>query len=227
VDSLFRFLVKYENWVYAALVLGGVFAVRSTWLAWSEWRRSVYGLEKELALQRVRTSGAVVILLLMIGLSLFCMVSFVVPFLPGAMFRPTPTVDLLTTPLATLNPGSGTAGAVTSAPPAGSSGCVPGKLIITFPAPDAEISDNITVKGTVDMPNFGYFKYEFAQQGDEQWTTIGAGNTLKHDENLGSWDPTALPQGDYRLRLVVIDNLGNTLTPCIVPVHVIGPTPTP
>jgi hypothetical protein len=227
VDSLFRFLVKYEVWVYAALALGAIFAIRSAWIAWSEWRRSVYGLEKELSLQRVRISGAAVILLLMIGLSQFCLVSFVVPFLPGATFLLTPTADLLGTPVSTLEPGVPTTEAGTPAPPPGTTGCIPGQLIITSPAPGEEIGGKITLIGTVDLPNYGFYKYEFAQQGSEQWTTIAAGNKILHDEELGAWDPTALVPGDYQLRLIVTDNLGNLLPPCVVPVRLIAPTPTP
>jgi len=227
VDSLFRFLVKYEIWVYIALGLGALFAIRSAWLAWSEWRRSVYGLEKELSLHRVRISGAAVVLLLLIGLSQFCLVSFVVPFLPGATFLLTPTADLLQTPVSTLEPGAATPQAGTTAPPPGTSGCVPGHLVITFPAAGQEISSKITLTGTVDVENYGYFKYEFASQGNEQWTTIGAGNEILHDKNLGAWDPTSLVPGDYRLRLIVTDNLGQLMTPCIVPVRILAPSPTP
>jgi len=232
VDSFFRFLVKYEIWVYLALGLGAVFAIRAAWKAWSEWRRSVYGLEKELCLQRLRISGAVVILLLMIGLSQFCLVSFVVPFLPGMTFIPTPTADLLQTPVSTLNASAATLKAGTLAPPPGTTGCVPKQLMISFPAPGQEISGSITLLGTVDVPNYGYYKYEFAQQGSEQWTTIGAGNDVKNDaknnnHKLGAWDPSALVSGDYQLRLIVTDNLGKLLPPCIVPVRVVAPAPTP
>jgi len=227
VDSLFRFLVKYEFWVYMVLALGAVFALRSAWKAWSEWSRSVYGLEKELSLQRVRISGAALILLLMIGLSQFCLVSFVVPFLPGTTFLLTPTADLLQTPVSTLEPGAATPEAGTPAPPPGTTGCVPGQLMITFPIPGQEIGGNIGLTGTVDVENYGYYKYEYSQQGNEQWTTIGAGNELRHEESLGAWDPRALVPGDYQLRLIVTDNLGNLLPACIVPVRVVAPTPTP
>jgi hypothetical protein len=227
VDSVFPFLVKYEFWIYAALALGAVFAIRSAWIAWSEWRRSVYGLEKELTLQRVRISGAAVILLLLIGLSQFCLVSFVVPFLPGTTFLLTPTADLLQTPVSALEAGAATPEARVPAPAPGTTGCTPGQLMITFPEPGQEIGGSIELIGTVDVQNYGYFKYEYSQQGNEQWTTIGAGNELRHEESLGAWNPTALVPGDYELRLIVTDNLGNLLSPCIVPVRVIAPVPAP
>src|ERR1700690_3427501 len=97
----------------------------------------------------------------------------------------------------------------------------------SFPEPGKDISDSITLKGTVDLPNFGYYKYEYALQGSEQWTTIAADNKVKQDTDLGIWDPTALVPGDYELRLVVTDNLGNILPPCVVPIHLVAPTATP
>jgi hypothetical protein len=226
VESLFRFLVKYEIWVYLALALGAIFAIRALWNAWSEWHKSVYGLEKELSLQRLRISGAAVILLLMIGMGQFCLVSFVVPFLPGSTFLLTPTADLLQTPVSTLE--AGVPAPETSIPiQPGENGCKPGHLIITSPTPGQEIGGKITLIGSVDVENYGYFKYEFAPQGSEQWTTIGAGNDIRQNKELGAWDPSVLVPGDYQLRLVVTDNLGKLLPPCIVPVRVIAPTATP
>jgi len=235
VDSLFHFLVTYEWVIYAVVGFGAIFAIRSTWKAWRELRRSVFGLEKELSVQRLRISGATVILLLMIGLSQFCLASFVVPFLPAATFLLTPTANLLQTPQSTLDPGAvATSAASTPLPPPGTTGCVPGQLIITYPAPRQEISGQITITGNVNVPNFGFYKYEFARQGAEDWTTIGAGNKLNpKDESpnswtLGAWNPTELVPGDYQLRLVVTDNLNNSpLPPCIVPVRIVAPTPTP
>jgi hypothetical protein len=235
VDSLFRFLVKYELVTYAIIGLGAIFAIRSTWKAWGELHRSVFGLEKELSVQRLRISGATVILLLMIGLSQFCLVSFVVPFLPATAFLLTPTANLLQTPESTLDASAAaTAAAGTPLPPPGTTGCVPGQLIITFPVPGQEISGKINLTGNVNVPNFGFYKYEFARQGNQDWTTIGAGNKLNPDNEplnswtLGAWDPTELVPGDYQLRLIVTDNLGKSpLSPCIIPVRIVAPTPTP
>ncbi len=235
MDSLFRFIVRYELVIYAILGLGAIFALRSTLKAWSELHRSVFGLEKEISLQRLRLSGGTAILLLMIGLSQFCLVSFVVPFLPAVTFLHTPTADLLQKPVMTLDPiAQATALASTPLPPPGSVGCVPGQLMITFPAPRQEIGSQITITGNVNIPNFGFYKYEFARQGSEDWTTIGAGNKLneqKQDPNawdLGAWNPSALVPGDYQIRLIATDNQNNSpLPPCVIPVRIIAPTPIP
>jgi hypothetical protein len=223
VDALFRFLVQYEVLVYLILATGAVFAARSLWKAWTEWHAAVFGLEKELSFQKVRVSGALFILLLMIGLSQFCLVTFIVPFLPATTFRLTPTANLLQTPAATLSAGDLTAQISTPAPPAGTVGCVPGQIIISSPKPGDEITGKITLTGTVDVPSFGFYKYEYSPQGSGTWATIAAGNQIIHDGELGVWDTSQLISGDYQLQLVVTDNLGKALPACIIPLRVKAP----
>jgi hypothetical protein len=75
--------------------------------------------------------------------------------------------------------------------------------------------------GTVDIPNFGFYKYEIAPAGSDTWATIAAGRSVVKDGPLGRWDTSALTPGDYQVRLVVVDNQGTILSPCVVPVRVI------
>jgi len=42
---------------------------------------------------------------------------------------------------------------------------------------------------------------------------------------LGTWDTSALAPGNYMLRLVVTDNQGIALTPCVIQVVVDAPAP--
>lgn len=220
MNDLFRFFVEYEFVIYLILGIGAVFSIRLLLKALAEWRLAVFGLEKELIFQRMRVSGAFLILFALIALSQFCLVTFVVPFLPASTFLSTPTVDLRT-PRATS--GKGTPGATgTPAPPPGSIGCLPGQLIITAPKPGDEVKGKIILKGTVNIQNFGFYKYEYTPQGSEQWATILAGDQIVKDGDLGQWDTTELTPGDYQLRLLVTDNVGTALPPCIIPVHVIA-----
>jgi hypothetical protein len=223
LDALFRFLVQYEILIYLILTIGAVFVARSLWKAWAESRSAVFGLEKELSFQKVRVSGAFFILLVMIGLSQFCLVTFIVPYLPATTFLLTPTADLLQTPVATLSADSLTAQIGSSAAPAESVGCVPGQIMVSSPQSGGDAQGKIVISGTVEVPNFGFFKYEYALQGSETWSTIAAGDKTIRDGELGAWDTSQLPPGDYQLRLLVTDNLGKALTPCIIPVHVIAP----
>lgn len=223
MDALFRFLVQYEVLVYLILAIGVVFSARSLWKAWAEWRAAVFGLEKELSFQKVRVSGAFLILLVMIGLSQFCLVTFIVPFLPATTFLLTPTADLLQTPVATLSADALTAQLGNPSAPAGLVGCVPGQIMVSSPGPGGEVQGKVVISGTVDVPNFGFFKYEYASQGSETWSTIAAGDKAIRDGELGAWDTSQLIPGDYQLRLLVTDNLGKALPACIIPVHVIAP----
>jgi len=227
VDALFRFLVQYEPLVYLILTIGAVFAARSLWKAWVEWHSAVFGLEKELSFQKVRVSGALFILLIMIGLSQFCLVSFIVPFLPATTFRSTPTADLLQTPAATLSATDLTAQIGTPAAPAGSVGCIPGQIMLSSPKPGGEVQGKIILTGTVNVQNFGFFKYEYAPQGSETWATIAAGDQIVTDGELGAWDTSQLVPGDYQIRLLVTDNVGKPMPACILSVRVIAPVTTP
>jgi len=225
LDALFRFLVQYELFIYLILVIGVIFTARALWKAWKEWHSAIFGLEKELSFQKVRVSGALFIILMMIGLSQFCLVTFIVPFLPANTFRPTPTADLLQTPAATLSAQDMTAQVGTPLAPAGTVGCIPNQLMISSPQPGTEVQGKITLTGTVDVPNFGFYKYEYATQGSEIWATIAAGNKIVSNGELGVWETSQLVPGDYQIRLLVTDNLGKPLPACVVPLRVIAPSP--
>lgn len=225
MDALFRFLVQYETLAYLLLTIAGIFSARSLWKAWAEWRSSVFGLEKELSFQKVRIAGVVFILLVMIGLSQFCLVSFIVPFLPATTFRPTPTADLLQTPAAPLAQTSPDQTSLPGTPsaPAVTLDCIPGQIMFSSPKSGDEVNGKIILSGTVNVENFGFFKYEYTSLGSDTWTTIAAGDKVIIDGELGAWDTAQLVPGDYQIRLLVTDNLGKPMPACTIPVRVIAP----
>jgi hypothetical protein len=81
----------------------------------------------------------------------------------------------------------------------------------------------VTLTGTADIPNIGYYKYEFSPLGTENWSTIQAAHKVVQDNQLGTWDTTGLVSGDYLLRLVVTDNQGQELPACVLQVRVTAP----
>ncbi|PKN91794.1 MAG: hypothetical protein CVU44_17955 [Chloroflexi bacterium HGW-Chloroflexi-6] len=222
MDALFRYLVKYEGPIYILLGLGALFALRSVWLAWDEWRKAVFGLEKEIAYQRLRSTSAVAILLLMIALSQFCLVTFVAPYLPSITFTFTATPDLLNGLSASALPDS-TPEANLLALPAENTDCTPGQIMITSLEPRQEISGRVTLIGTAKVENYGFYKYEYRQQSNEEWITIAAGRDIIENGELGSWDTSSLLPGDYEIRLIVIDNQNNPLPACTIPVRIVEP----
>ncbi len=106
--------------------------------------------------------------------------------------------------------------------PAGN-GCVAGQVEVTDPQPNQNIQGEVQLVGTVNIPNFGFYKYEYKQAGSDTWSTIAAGNQVISQGNLGVWNTSLLVPGDYVLRIVVTDNKGQPLPACEVPVRIIAP----
>jgi hypothetical protein len=223
--GLYRFLASYEALIYIVLAIGALFSLRWLWNSWTEWRQALYKLEREFSLRRMSQGLTISLIIIILFCTEFAVASFVLPGLPADVFLSTPTLDLLATPAGTLSPEVMTQ--IAAAPPAAQTstaqGCVPDQVMITAPEPAEEISGIVDIQGSVSAPNFGFYKYEVAPQASETWVTISAGRTTKNNESLGLWDTTALTPGDYQLRVVVIDNQGEALPPCIIPVRVMAP----
>jgi hypothetical protein len=153
----------------------------------------------------------------------------VVPTVPDALPLPTTTLDLLATPTITLSP-NGDLGAENATPlptvETENGGCIPGLVEITSPSEGETIQDIVTILGTADIPNFGFYKFEMAAVNDSAWQTIQAGETITTEGRLGFWDTTRLNPGDYALRLVVTDNQGQSVEPCVIQIRVDPPTET-
>ncbi|HMB25081.1 MAG: hypothetical protein ACM33V_03180 [Chloroflexota bacterium] len=223
MGPLYRTLASYEPLIYIALAIGAMFTFRWMWRAWREWRDSVYGLEREFALRRLVQATAAAFLVLALMFVEFFIATFIAPSLPASDILATPTLDLLLTPAGTLSPAESTQAALspgTQEVPSGMSGCIPDKIIITSPASGTEISGTVKITGTADIPNFAFYKYEVARLGSQEWATISAERTPKKNGELGEWNTASLTNGDYFLRLVITDNAGTVLEPCVIAVRI-------
>ncbi|HZD58781.1 MAG TPA: hypothetical protein VE136_18765, partial [Anaerolineales bacterium] len=181
-----RFFRAYEFWIYTLLALGALIYIRKFILAWDELRAAAFGLERESAQSRLNQAASMLVLLLSMGLGVFLMVTFVAPSVPGAFPLNTPTLDLLataTTTLPAITPGQSETVGMTATPPtvepAGGEGCVPGQVMLASPEDGAEVTGVITLTGTADLQNFGFYKYEVQRPDEPVWLTIQAGrNTV-------------------------------------------------
>jgi hypothetical protein len=221
MGTVYRTLASYEPLIYIALAIGGLFAFRRMWRSWREWRDSVYGLEREFALRRLGQATAVAVLILALVFAEFFIATFIAPSLPASDIMATPTLDLLVTPAGTVAPGAATA-SITQVVPSGMSGCIPDQIIITSPGPGEEVRGVVSIIGTANVPNFGFYKYEIAPMGTQSWATISAGREVKQDSELGVLNTSSLTNGDYFLRLVITDNVGVTLEPCVIAVRILN-----
>ena len=225
MGPFYRALANYEPLIYIALAIGCLYAFRQMFRSWREWRNSVYRLEREFALRRLGQATALGLLVLVLLFVEFYVATFIAPSLPASDILTTPTLDLLAAPAGTLSPDAATQAALSPITPivqSGMSGCVPDQIMITNPVSGTDIRGIVDLTGTADVPNFGFYKYEVAPQGSDTWATISAGREVVINGTIGRWDTTALTPGDYQLRLVVTDNEGKALSPCIVPVRVIA-----
>ena len=222
MGAVYRTLASYEPLIYIALAIGALFAFRRMWNSWREWRDSVYGLEREFALRRLGQATALGLLILGLVFAEFFIATFIAPTLPASDILATPTLDLLVTPVGTVAPGT-TALVVTQAVvPNGMSGCVPDQIMITVPKPGDVVRGIVEISGTANVPNFAFYKYEIAPMGTQNWAPISADRTPVTNAKLGEWSTTSLTNGDYFLRLVITDNLGKELEPCILAVRVLN-----
>jgi hypothetical protein len=225
MGPVYRTLASYEPLIYIALAIGGLFAFRRMWRSWREWRDSVYGLEREFALRRLGQATAAAFFILALVFVEFFIATFIAPSLPATDILATPTLDLLLTPENTLSPKQATQAAlspVTQAAPSGMSGCIPDQIMITAPEPGSDVSGTVKITGTANVPNFGFFKYEFAPRGSQNWATISAKRDPVTNGEIGDWNTTSLTNGEYFLRLVITDNVGVALEPCVIAVRVIN-----
>ena len=223
MGPVYRTLASYEPLIYIALAIGGMFAFRRMWRSWREWRDSVYGLEREFALRRLGQATAAAFFILALVFVEFFIATFIAPSLPATDILATPTLDLLLTPSNTLSPEQATQAAlspVTQAAPSGMSGCIPDQIMITTPEPGTDVSGTVKITGTANVPNFGFFKYEYTPRGSQNWATISAKREPVTNGEIGDWNTTSLTNGDYFLRLVITDNVGVSLEPCVIAVRV-------
>jgi len=232
MDEALHFVKVYEVWIYLLLGLGGVIYLRKFIQAWHEFQGAIFGLERESAQNRLNQAASVLALLIMMAVGEFVLVSFVAPLRPEASPLPTPTIDLLASPTTTLaSPGiemEADAVPLTSTPlptiALDTGECVPDRIQITFPKPDEEVRGEVAIRGTADIPNFGFYKLEYAQREEPLWLTIQAGRTPVQEGDLVElWDTTRLPPGEYILQLVIVDNTGQPLPPCRIPIRVVMP----
>ena len=94
--------------------------------------------------------------------------------------------------------------------------------MITSPKSGDVVSAVVDLIGTANVPNFGFYKYEIALVGTQNWATVSAEREPKQDELLGKWNTLSLSNGEYFLRLVITDNVGTSLEPCVIAVRILN-----
>ena len=224
MDEILKFFNNYSLWVYLLLTFVLLIPVRSLVKTLQEKRALVFGLEREISHARVVKSLAGIVVIILLFISELFLVNFLIPTLPASSILVTATLNPLVIPPGMPTPGelNGNNGTPTGvSQPGQTTGCIPGQVMLSAPKAGQEILGKITLLGSANSPNFGFYKYEYRPQGALAWFTILAGNKAVIDGELGFWDTTELTPGDYELRLVVTNSEGDEVSACIVPVRLI------
>lgn len=228
MEQALHFFRDYEIWIYVLLGILALWQVRKFALAWEELRGAFFGLEREAAQSRVNSAATMVVILIIMAVAEFTLVTFVIPTVPGANPLPTTTLDLVATPTTTLpapTQKTNEALEVTATPgevPA-AEGCVAGQINLISPLHGGRVSGSVVIEGSANIVNFGFYTLQIAHPGDPVWLPILVGQQVVKNGVLGTWETSTLTPGDYMLRLVVTDNVGNELTPCSIQVTVEPP----
>jgi hypothetical protein len=217
--------------------LGILVYLRKLIIGLREWQGSVFGLERRIAQRKLISASTALVLLLFLFIGEFLLVTIIEPQmpLPSSDIPPATASTAPTTepqlqdevsdadlPPDELIRNNSAAAAAEVFLDGGEiiSECIEDVLEITNPTNGETIGGTVEIMGSVNVDNFGSYKYEYSPTGTIDWVTIAAGNQLKLDENIGFWYTSALPPGPYLLRLVPLNNLGEELTPCVVAVEV-------
>jgi hypothetical protein len=232
MDAIIRFFKENETWIYVILGVLALVPLRNFIQSWAEFSASAFGMERDAAQAKLNLWAILLVLLLAMAVFVFVLVTYVAPSMPGAAPFPTATLDLLATasntPASLFDAPAPIAG--TSEPTATvevqGQGCTPGQVVILSPQDGETISGVVVVRGTAEIQNFGFYKYEIARPGESIWLSLNAGETPVREDVLGEWVTSVLPPGEYRLRLMVADNQGKYMPACTIQVIVaVAPEP--
>jgi len=221
MEQILQYVRAYEIWIYVILGVLAIWQIRKFALAWEELRGAFFGLEKDAAQSRVNSAAVMIVLIIIMAIAEFTIVTFVVPTVPEANPLPSATLELLATPTTTLppptqNPNETQEPSPTPGEVPAAEGCLPGEINLTSPKNGDRISGSLSIYGSANIPNFGFYSLQIANPGDVIWLPIQVGQQPVLNSVLGTWDTTALVLGDYLLKLEVTNNVGDVLTPCSI-----------
>ncbi len=225
MEEFLVFIKEQSIWIYLSLGLAGLIYLRLTINRLQEYRRAFFNIEREQAREEL-VRAAIMSGLTLAGIAATFLISYLkIPMLP-ILINPTavPTVSLLTpmseseigaaTPMANVTP--------ISNDEFDNIGCQNPDATILFPEDGSSISGVIEVRGTANISNFAFYKFEFMPvTPGAVWRAVSAGTGPIVEATLGTWDTSLVDPGEYAFRLVVTDTEGNAPFPCVIRIKVL------
>jgi hypothetical protein len=235
MGTLVKLISDISLLLYAFFGLLIILFMRGVIVSRSERDRSIFSLEREAAISRMYRYylGAVIMIGLM-GVVYYNSTSLVnnvplpevtpspttivelpptaTPVILLSTPTPTPTIPAIKPPMATVTYPTATPPPAPQTKPARCS--YPGSQI-TLPEEGANVNGMVQISGSAFVDNFDYYKFEFRVPGGN-WSFIASYRNQVQSGVLGSWNSDTVPPGEYQLRLVVVDKIGNFPEPCMV-----------
>ena len=244
---LIHYVANYASWIYAACGLIALYQIYRIWSVRSERRQAIFSLEREKAVHDTYNIFAIaLILLLSMGLTYFIsttLATAVQPLVNEAM-APTPPLPFVSTPTNTPIPATSTP-TETAPPPTRrveavdepteiavteeptlpvvmAPACPDARSVFLRPGRNEQVSGILNVIGTASHEGLDYYKVEYAPGSNPSggWVYIAGGNSPVVNNVLASFDTRALGNGDWTLRLIVVDKTGNYPVPCQVTIRI-------
>lgn len=226
MEDTLRFVEANQGWIYILLFFVGVYNAQALWSAYLDFRRAIFGLERERATSKLRRTAAYLAVTLTILVVVFLVSTFVAPAIPVADSQtPMPTISVLT------QSAEESSGQLATAIPieAGIEACDNPNATITSPQNGTSIGGVVQIEGAASIEAFAFYKLEYRLTSpDATWLVIAAFTTpvceagCPESTLLAEWDTGLVGAGDYRLRLVVTDTAGNAPAPCEIQVRIIN-----
>lgn len=219
MDSLFTFLIRYQYWIYAVLALILLIYLKKLISAVQDWNATIFGLEREYAQKKLNTALAMVIVSVLLLVAEFVSVNYLItdravidPVSGVALIAPAVDSDIVANE--PLPDESGYRG-----------GCEIGVLEWISPRQSEVIQGLYTLSATVNVPDMGFFRYDYAPLNDPtSWNAISAGNLPVIEGVLGPLATTEIENGDYILRLQVLSKTNEVWDPCDVSIRILNET---
>lgn len=236
MSVLIQLVADYAPWIYGLCGLLALWYLREAFLARRERRQAMYTLEREAALDRIRSIYRIAFFMLAVMAVVYYISNYLVEAVPTPTVEeeikaltptaplllptptptpvgatPTPTVTPTRRPRPTKRP---TPLPTATEPAVQPPDCPDPRCRITWPGVNAVLQGAVQVTGSAYTDGFQYYKLEFGVGNDPNPSSfILRGDTPVHDGVLGTWDVSVLPPGVYTLQLKVVDYTGNWVDP--------------
>ena len=227
MEKALLFIEENQTWIYFILLFGGLIYLRLSLIRANQFRKAMFGLERERSLSKLTQSGAMLVLVFALGVAVFVVANFVAPaYLANVNTTPGGEVDQLATQEAEAVPGyepPQETMVISEALP--EIGCPDPNVNLVVPQNESTVSGVIEVRGTATHTAFGFYQFHYRLMSPgSSWNVVAAGDEPKIDDVLGIWDTTWLLAGEYYFRLVVTDTAGEPAPECVIQVRVV-PSP--